>query len=130
MTQLILDVAGMGVALPESIKGGYTAFEEDLTVEVEMISGRLVKELRGKIWRVNYQYGFFNDADRARVVSACRSGRNSPIICTFLQPETENTITSTFFVTAFTEPKFMWSADGKPMWADFSVSLREVRPHD
>lgn len=129
MTQLVLDVAGMAVALPESIKGGYAVYEEDLTVEVEMISGRLVKELRGTVWRVNYQYGFFNDADRARVITACRKGRREPILCSFLPPEGGEMQTSTFFVTEFTEPKFMWSREGAPLWADFSVSLREVRPH-
>lgn len=129
MTQLILDMGSTAIALPESIKGGYTAYEEDLTVEIEMISGRLVKELRGTVWRVNYQYGFFNDLDRSRVIKACRKGRKYPIICSFLPPDGGDMITSTFYATSFTEPKFMWSADGKPLWGDFSVSLREERPH-
>ena len=53
MTQLILDVGGMAVALPESQKGGYTAYEEDLSVEIEMIFGRMVSELGGVVWRVS-----------------------------------------------------------------------------
>lgn len=129
MTQLILDLDGTAIALPESIKGGYTAYEEDLTVEVEMISGRLVRELRGTVWMVNYQYGFFSDLDRPRVIQACRKGRKQAIICSFLPPEGGDMITSKFCVTSFTEPKFMWSKEGKPLWGDFSVSLREERPH-
>lgn len=129
MTQLILDVGGMAIALPESQKGGYLALEEDLSVEITMVTGRLVKELRGVVWRVSYQYGYFNDADRARIITACRNGRRSPIICSFLTPESEEMQTSEFFVTSFSEPKFMWSADGKPMWADFSLELREVNSH-
>lgn len=129
MTQLILDMNGAAIALPESIKGGYSAYEEDLSVEVTMISGRMVKELTGVVWRVEYQYGFFNDIDRARVIQACRKGKRTPILCAFLPPESEETITSAFWVTSFTEPKFMWSSDVKPMWGNFSVSLREVRSH-
>lgn len=130
MTQLILDVGGMAVALPESQKGGYTAYEEDLSVEIEMISGRMVSELRGVVWRVNYQYGWFNDEDKARVIAASRKGRRTPILCSFLPPERAERITASFFVTDFSEPKFMWSSDGKPLWGDFSLSLREERPHD
>lgn len=129
MTQLILDVDGVAIALPESRKGGYTAYEEDLSVDVVMASGRMVKELTGVVWRVNYQYGWFNDTDRARVISACRKGRREPILCSFIPPEGGEEKISRFWVTAFSEPKFMWSSDGKPLWADFSVSLREVYSH-
>lgn len=129
MTQLILDIDGMAIALPESIKGGYRAWEEDLSVDVVMISGRMVKELTGVVWRVAYQYGYFNDADRARVLSAIRKGKREPLICSFQPPEGGESIISSFWVVSSTEPKFMWSTDGKPLWGDFSLELREVRPH-
>lgn len=136
MTQLILDVDGVAVSLPESIKGGYTAYEEDLSVQIPMIAGNMVTELGGKVWRITYQYGYFNEEEKNRVISACRKGKREPIICSFILPESDNAIVSTFYVTAFKEPKFMWSTnvqgDGttpKPLWADFSVELREVRPH-
>lgn len=129
MTQLILDMDGVAIALPESKKGGYTAYEEDLSVQLQMIAGNMVTELGGLVWRVNYQYGWFNDSDKARVITACRKGRREPILCSFLRPEGGGSITSSFFVTSFTEPKFMWSREGNPLWGDFSVSLREVRPH-
>ena len=61
MDQLILDVGGYGVLLPESIKGGYTAYEEDLTVDLTMIPGNMVKEVRGSVWHVDYQYGYFKE---------------------------------------------------------------------
>lgn len=130
MTQLILDINGNAIALPESRKGGYIAWEESLTVDLEMIPGNMVKELRGNVWRVNYQYGYFNDDDRVRVLESCIKGRAEPIICSFLPPNGDEMIVSEFFVTAFTSPKFMWSRDGKPLWGDFSVELREVDPHD
>ena len=122
MNQLILDTGGYAILLPESQKGGYTAYEEPLSVDLVMLPGNMVRELRGTVWRVNYQYGYFTDEEK--------KGRNEPILCAFLPPNSTEMISSEFFVTAFTSPKFMWSREGKPMWGDFSVELREVTPHD
>lgn len=139
MTQLVLDVAGQGLALPESIKGTYTVDEEELSQSLVMIAGNMVKELRGKVWVITYQHGYFNTADKDRFIAACKKGSSEPIICTFLVPESNQTLTSEFFVTSYARPKFMWSRrvaddDGEltptPMWGDFSVELREVDPHD
>lgn len=134
MTQLILDVGGYAVALPESQKNGYSVDEETLTQDLVMIPGNMVKEIRGDVWVISYQYGYFNDADKDRVISACKKGQKEPIICTFLVPDSNETFTSNFFVTSFTRPKFMWSRSKDneivPLWGDFNVSLREVDPHD
>lgn len=134
MTQLILDVGGYAIALPESQKNGYTVDEETLTQDLVMIPGNMVKEIRGDVWVISYQYGYFSDVDKDRVINACKKGKKEPIICTFLVPDTNQTITSNFFVTAFTRPKFMWSRlddnTPVPVWGDFSLSLREVDPHD
>lgn len=134
MTQLVLDVGGYALALPESQRGGYTVDEETLTQDLVMIPGNMVKEIRGDVWIIEYQYGYLNDDDKERFVQACKKGRKEPIICTFLIPETNETISSNFFVTAFTRPKFMWSrtsaGNSVPLWGDFSVSLREVDPHN
>lgn len=43
MLQLILDPGEYAVALPKSIKGGYTAYEEDLTADLTMIPGNSVR---------------------------------------------------------------------------------------
>ncbi len=130
MTQLILDSGGYSIRLPESIKKGYTAYEEDLSEDITMISGRMVRELRGVVWRIEYQYGYFSEEEKNRVISACRKGRQQPITCAFLPPDSDSMIVSKFFVTSFPSPRFMWSADGKPLWADFSIQLREVNPHN
>lgn len=134
MLQLILDTGEYAVAMPESIKGGYTAYEEDLTVDLTMIPGNMVKEVRGTVWHVAYQYGWFDETEKNRVIAACRKGRQEPIICSFLPPNGNELLTSEFFVTAFNSPKFRWSRDDDdktvPVWADFSVELREVEPHD
>lgn len=125
MTQLIVN----GITLPES-KKRYQAYREELSVSVEMISGRLVKELRGEIWHVSYQYGWFNDADKAALLNALELGRRQPISCTFLPPHGNSTITSNFWVSEIQYPTFQWSAEGEPLWADFAFELREVEPSD
>lgn len=135
MVQLILDVGGANIELPESRKGGYTAALVPLSEYVQMISGRMVAELRGNVWEVSYQYGYFNDEMKNKVLAAAEKGRTTPITCGFLPPDSTAALTySRFFVTDFTYPKFMWSrnVDGNPvpLWGDFSLILREVDPHD
>lgn len=137
MIQLILDVDGAAISMPESKNGGYTIREETLSESLQMISGRTVREYRGKVWVASYQYGYFNDADMKRVVSACEKGMKQSITCCVLTHESRELVTSKFIVTSFERPKFMWSRiatesgeeNPVPMWADFSVSLREVKPH-
>lgn len=134
MTQLILDVGGYAIALPETQRESYVVDEEALSRDLVMIPGNMVKELRGDVWVIEYQYGYFNATDKDRVIAACKKGRREPIICTFLVPDGNQTLTSTFFVTAYTRPRFYWSRDDKgatvPVWGGFTVSLREVDPHD
>lgn len=135
MYQLVIDVGGFGLRLPESRKGGYTAYEDDLAVQLEMIPGNIVSELRGVVWRIEYQYGvFWEDGEKDRFIEVCRKGKREPIICTFLPPSGEEMITSTFFVEDYTYPKFYWTTDyngsPKPMWANYYIKLREVDPHD
>ena len=137
MIQLILDVGGESIALPESQKNGYIIKEETLSESIPMISGRTVREYRGKVWVVSYQYGYFNDEDMKKIIAACEKGMRQSIVCSALTQESETIISSKFIVTSYERPKFMWSrtivSDGieknVPMWADFSVNLREVKPH-
>lgn len=148
MTQLILDTTGYNIQLPESQNGGYVVDYQPLSVDVEMITGRVVRELRGSVWVVSYQYGYFDDATKNSVIAAVEKGRRQAIKCGFLPPDSTGAFKySDFIVTSFTYPKFMWSRkvmgkviddegqeiDGyvpTPMWGDFSVTLREVKPSD
>lgn len=131
MIQLILDSSGYNIELPESIKGGYKAEKRPLSVDVDMVTGRMVRELRGNVWILSYQYGYFDPQTKNAVIAACEKGRGTPINCGFLPPDSEGVLAySNFFVTGFTYPKFMWGSAGKPLWADFSVELREVKPSD
>ena len=130
MIQMILDVAEQSVELPESKNGGYTIKEETLSESIQMISGRTVREYRGKVWVASYQYGYFNDSDMQRVIAACEKGMQQSISCSVLTHENSELVTSNFIVTSFERPKFMWSSEGKALWGDYTVTLREVRPHD
>lgn len=133
MTQLILDTANGGLELPEVIKKAYRPWREDLGETVTMISGRMVKELRGHVWHVSYSRGWFDDATKDRVIEVCERGQETPIECEFLTP-TGDTQTGVFFVLDFSYPSFQWSRDDNgetvPLWVDFAVELREVKPSD
>ena len=131
MTQLILDTTGYKVQLPESQKGGYTADEQPLSRSIEMISGRTVKEVRGDVWVISYQFGYFDDELKNNVLAALKKGEKEPITCGFLPQESSEELSySEFFVTSYTRPKFIWSNNGKPLWGDYRIELREVKPHD
>lgn len=135
ITQLILDADGDAVALPESRLGGYAAARTTLDEDVEMISGRLVRELRGNVWTLGYQYSGFPDTLKNRVIAACEKGKRGPVTCRFLTPDGGSEMEySRFFVTKFTYPKFYWGKNDRgtliPLWGDFSMTLREVRPSD
>lgn len=136
MTQLILDVGGETLVLPEC--KGFEVKKEPGVISVEMITRRTVLEQRGDIWVVSYQYGFFDDETKSRVLSACEKGREKPIYCGFLPPNSAGALLyRNFYVSSLVYPKFMWSRSVKtedgtyyptPLWADFSIELREVRP--
>lgn len=137
MIQLILDTKEYNVSLPESKNGGYQVERQALSVEVEMVTGRIVRELRGNVWVVLYQYGYFDDETKNLALAACEKGRKQPIRCGFLPQESVGTLNyADFFVTSFSRPKFLWSSKetaghlAVPIWGDFSLELREVRPSD
>lgn len=135
MTQLILDVGGENLILPETSKGKYRAYLNPGPEDVEMISRRLVRELHGDIWVAEYQYDYFKTEMKNRVISVCRKGRKQPLVCEILPPESAGErIISRFWVMTFKEPKFYWSKNAYgtrvPLWGDFSLSLREVKPSD
>ena len=137
MTQLILDVGGESLVMPESQKNGYIVHEEPLVQSIDMISGRRIREYRGMVWTVMYQYGYLSDADRIKFLNICRKGTVSTIDCNILIPSTDEMVTSTFMVTSYREPKFAWGRiimeDGQaktvPLWGDYYIELREVKPH-
>lgn len=136
MLQLVLD----GMEMPESKNGGYTAEREALSVDLEMISGRMVREVRGYVWRISYQYGYLTDDQRTAFLAKCEKGQREPINVGFLCPDDEGETLrySDFIVTSLKRPSFRWGRIDQPdyvdiwtpIWADFQVELREVYPSD
>ena len=129
MTQLILDVGGVALTLPESKKGRYSCTLKYQSQDLTMASGRLVREVSGEYYEIKYQYGYLTAEEKGRFLTACETGWRQPIACSFLPPGGDTLQTASFLVTSFTFPKFMWSSDGVPMYGDYEVTLREVYPH-
>ena len=57
-TQIIVN----GLKLPFTSRDKYSCPEEILREQITMISGRMVEEVRGKIWRPSYSYDYLGIA--------------------------------------------------------------------
>ena len=125
MTQLIIN---NNIELPEVRGGKYSASETDLKVQIEMISGRLVEEIRGQVWTVSYSKERLPDATWRALKAVLKGGSSFP--ATFLVNDADDMASATVLCTALTEPTFAWSRDNVPYWTGLSFTLREVRPHD
>ena len=125
MTQLILNG---GIALPETSKDKYRCYPSILNQQVEMISGRLVEEVRGTVQMIEYSYDYMgNDLMRA-VLGILRGGTSFPVA--YLPDEGNSLITGIFLTQDISQPTMAFSKGGIPYWHNFSFTLREVKPHD
>lgn len=124
MTQLILN----GLYLPETSRDKYTCPEEPLVVQVEMVSGRMVQEVRGgKVYRPSYAYDYLPDSVYRPLKQILVSGQS--FVAEVLPDDSRELVSSTFLVESFTQPTFAFSRDGKPFWHNIAFTLREVKPH-
>lgn len=125
MTQLIINNS---ITLPYASGGKYAAWEEPLSVQLDMISGRRVEEQRGLVWRIRYQYDYMGNALMRQLLTALRGGG---ILNVQFLPDTGDTLlTSTFLRESMTEPTFAFGRDGIGYWHGVEFELREVSPHD
>lgn len=116
------------ILLPEPDIDGYHAYEDVLKVQLTMISGRMVEEVRGVVWRVDYTSGAMVDSTRRLALAALRSQR--PVTAVFLPDNGTELISSAFLVESLTPPVLAFvDDDGTPVWTGLAFSLREVRPH-
>ncbi len=122
MTQINLN----GLNLPEVSRDRYSCWEEDLSVQVEMISGRVVIESRGKVWKASYQYDYMGNTLLRLLLKELRSG--APVMATVLTDSGE-TVTGRFVVESVTQPTFAFSRGGEGLWHNVGFTLREERPH-
>ena len=124
MTQLILN----GLYLPETSKDKYQCRPSELSVSLDMISGRRIKEIRGCVQVITYSYDYLGNDLCRQVLLVLRSGKPFPV--TYLPDDSDTMQTGTFLLESLTPPTFAFSKDGTGLWHNLSFTLREVRPHD
>lgn len=123
MNQIILG----GVLLPQASFDKYACWEEDLSVQLDMISGRRVIERRGVVWRVRWAYDYLEDEICRPALAVLRSG--GPIIAAVLPDNADEMVTASFVAESVTEPTFLIDDDGRAVWHGLGFVLREERPH-
>lgn len=115
------------VPLPECTNDRYSCWEEMLSVQADMISGRRVIEQRGKVWKASYTYDYLEDGVLRPLLAVLRG--DAPIIATVLPDNSTETVTSSFVVESLTPPKLLAFDGTEPVWHGLAFTLREERPH-
>ena len=115
------------ILVPEPDFDGYHAWEDTLREQIPMISGRLVEEVRGKVWRINYTSDRMSDSETRRLLAALRAKGSKTVA--FLPDNGDELIPSTFLVESLTPPVLAFFDGTEPVWKGLSFSLREVKPH-
>lgn len=123
VVQLILN----GTYLPQTSNDKYSCRPERLGEQIEMISGRMVTEVRGTVQTITYSYDKMPNATYIALLSALRGGSMTVV---YLPDDSDTMVSGTFVCTSFPTPVFAFSADGKAVWHSVSFTLREVAPHD
>ena len=126
MTQLIVN----NVVLPQTSNDRYQCYSSELGETVEMISGRIVKEVRGWARIIEYSYDYLEPDTWRALAAALRSG--GALHVDYLPDTADSTglQTGTFVVTSLQNPTFAFSDGGRAIWHNISFKLREVEPSD
>lgn len=124
MTQLIIDE----YQLPETSADKYSCPETPLVVNVEMISGRMVQEVRGGlVYEPTYEYDYMPASIWRSVYNVLRSGRS--FTAAVLTDKSDELIVGEYLCTEISSPAFAFGRDGVGYWHNISFTLREVNPH-
>lgn len=124
MTQLIVD----GIYLPQTSHDKYQCYTAELSVPLDMISGRRVKEVRGVVQMISYSYDYMGSGLWRQLAAVLRRGDAFP--AAYLPDDGDELRTGTFLVESMTQPAFAFSRDGAGLWHNVAFTLREVKPHD
>ena len=124
MTQLIIN----GILLPETSRDKYQCYPGELSVNVEMISGRTVREVRGHVQYIVWSYDYMGNELWRQLAQALRS--NTSITVAYLPDDGDELVSGEFLVESITQPTFAFSHGGVGLWHNVGFTLREVRPHD
>lgn len=117
-----------GVALPLTSNDRYKCYPQVLAEPIEMISGRMVTEIRGTVQIVEWSYDYMEPSVYAQVLTALRSSQ--VLTVAYLPDDSDTMVASDFIVTSFPQPTFAFARGNKPYWHNVAFTLREVRPHD
>lgn len=119
-----------GMAYPEATgsDGSYACEDVQLAQTVEMISGRMVQEVRGTVKQITYTYKYFVDSMMKKCLSDLKSKKALAVV--YRIPETNEMQTGNFICTAIPNPSYVFSVGDTVYWEDISFTLREVKPHD
>lgn len=123
MTQLIIG----GVALPQTSHDKYKAYEQPLTEQLTMCNGRMVEEVRGTVWIIEYSYDYMGNALMRSLLSVLRAG--GAIQVSFLSDNSDALQSSKFLCTKLPEATFAFGRNNVPYWHDVAFELREADPH-
>ncbi len=124
MTQLIIN----GILLPETSRDKYQCYPGELSVNVEMISGRTVREVRGHVQYIVWSYDYMGNELWRQLAQVLRS--NTSITVAYLPDDGDELVSGEFLVESITQPTFAFSRGGVGLWHNVGFTLREVRPHD
>lgn len=123
MTQLIIN----GTILPLVNHDKYKCYPQDLAEQIEMISGRIVQEVRGTVQIIEWSYDKMTDETYCSLLAALRGGE---MTVTYLPDDSDTMQTGKFLCTEYPAPAFAFASNGKALWHNVSFKLREARPHD
>lgn len=118
-----------GVIVDGIEEGSYTAYEQELGTFERMISGRMIEELRAKVWIVEVSYGDIDCETMQILQSALSANRTHKL--TFL-PSTGGSklVSGTFHLTTLPQPTLSrWLPGTTPMWSGFTLHFEEVSGH-
>lgn len=124
MTQLIIN----GILLPETSRDKYQCYPGELSVNVEMISGRTVREVRGHVQYIVWSYDYMGNELWRQLAQVLRS--NTSLTVAYLPDDGDELVSGEFLVESITQPTFAFSRGGVGLWHNVGFTLREVRPHD
>ena len=124
MTQLIIN----GILLPETSRDKYQCYPGELSVNVEMISGRTVREVRGHVQYIVWSYDYMGNELWRQLAQVLRS--NTSLTVAYLPDDGDDLVSGEFLVESITQPTFAFSRGGVGLWHNVGFTLREVRPHD
>lgn len=123
----MLQLSINGVSYPETSRDRFQIWQEDLGVTIRMAGGNLVKEKRGKVWHISYEYDYFYPALMNRCLADLRSGNELNV--SFLM-EDGTYASGLFRASKFPTPTFAFSRDygngSQGVWHNISFELEGV----